>query len=802
MRLRMLGLFIALLFVYACEFGLAPGGGGTGGEGLTGVVVDDHGMAVANAKVWVYPDSLPILAKKAAGFAAGRDSGTTNVRGRYDFRGLPAGRYNLSASYTRHDTTYALFIGGIDYKGGGLDLGADTLHTAGTLWVYVSNAEDHLIEGALCDIPGSPWRALSDSTGNCVLEGVAPGDLTVRVTAPGKGKVLSPVTLQPGEISAACQVSLFGPGEGGIAANWVLTSLQGYAYYLPPELILQHEGFGEDSWDARYESPSMAFQMGMGMVGPLDRPDSFPDYSEETRILDSTDVSEFTRGVLVSYRVPEPLQGIYGAKYVAGIQVYSHRLDVVLTGMMFRIACETPEDQEQALRILRSVSLWKGPGAAPVPPPLKPVLVSPRLLDTTSIQTSSLPRAVWRVPRGSTLTMHYRLQLSSSPTFVILIQNDSIPLDFDILGPDSLTEYIGPFNGSATHFYWRVLAVGPGGVTASETRSVHMLGAAPSGAPPIVPALQSPAANAKGLSVTPTLIWMYANGVATTDHYRVQVSTDSLFVSLLVNDSVKSPVRQTGLTTWIAQPALTEGRRYFWRVIGIGAGGATASETRSFETTPTGYAAVPIYPLAGATGVEWSPALTWSPYYAGNAVTYHRVQVSRDSLFLAFVTDDSIGTVSSNNEHGGPGRVVGPLEPGTRYYWRVVTRAEAVGFTYGRTQAFTTAAASGAAPSAPALVSPAENAVVFGNRDTLSFSWFNGGSATAYYHFQAASDSSFVDPVVNDSLTLDVTVVATRYHRVSLKLGQDYYWRMIGVGPGGITSSLIRKVTFSPFPPD
>jgi hypothetical protein len=212
MKLRILGLLAALLFVHACEFGSAPGGGGSGGEGLTGILVDGKGAAVANAKVWVYPDTLAILAKAARASAVRIDSTTTDASGRYDFVNLTAGRYNLTASYTRRDTTYAFFLAGIEYPGGRADLGADTLRAASTVWAYVGDAEGIPVTNASCEIPGSPWRTFTDSLGRCEFKGVAGGEFTIRVlSASGRVQAEGVVTVIPGQIPVACQITLSEP---------------------------------------------------------------------------------------------------------------------------------------------------------------------------------------------------------------------------------------------------------------------------------------------------------------------------------------------------------------------------------------------------------------------------------------------------------------------------------------------------------------------------------------------------------------------------------------------------------------
>jgi hypothetical protein len=780
MNRRILWLAVVLLGVfYGCDFGSSPGGG-TGVDGLTGILVDSKGNGIAGAKVRVYPAEA--LAKGAATAAAKADSTTTDAKGAFRFRDLPDGKYNLEASITRQDTVYSLFIGSIDFVKK-LDLGRDTLRASGSLYVLVRNSSGALA-GAVCSIPGSPWSAVSDAEGNCTIQGIAPGTYQVKVTAQGVTRVAENLTVTTG--ASTHGAVNFTPTGGGlqIPSNWLLISAQEYVFYIPPDLELQSEGYGLDSWDARYKSQSIDLRIGSLMVPLLARPDTLPGYRADTVSLDSN-----VRAIYIAYRNSS-------SGFKVGLQVEMQRSSGV-SRVVFDGTATSVADSAVLAIVLRSVRVWKGPGPIPLSPPPTPQLLLP---DDGSFETTTSPALSWSTPFGwsnnSTLMTGYRLQVSTSSTFAHLTVDDSVPKSAGVAnaGAYRYERVPGPFIGNA-RYYWRVIADGPGGSTASVTRTFTTV--SPSGSP-VVPPLQPPAANATGLSVTPELVWTYWTGTGNTDHYRVQVSADSLFGSLIVNDSVKSPVRQSGLTTWAVRSPLTENRRYFWRVIGIGPGGATASETRSFETTPTGYVGIPIYPLQDATGVEWSPVLSWSPYYASSSSTSHRVQVSRDSLFLTLVVNDSLGPVSANSGHGGPGRMVGPLSPATKYYWRVVTYTS-VGATYGRIRPFTTVAASGEAPSVPQLWAPAQGSMAMSESDTASFSLMDAesGPTTTYYHLQVAADSSFLDPIVNDSVQGQNRETGISTYKVPLKRGQQYYWRAVGVGSGGSTPAPARRFTFS-----
>ncbi|MBI3109928.1 MAG: DUF1565 domain-containing protein, partial [Ignavibacteriales bacterium] len=92
---------------------------------------------------------------------------------------------------------------------------------------------------------------------------------------------------------------------------------------------------------------------------------------------------------------------------------------------------------------------------------------------------------------------------------------------------------------------------------------------------PSAPALASPADGATDLALTPTFTWNQSQDALT---YRLQVSTNAAFTTLVFNDST--------LTDTLKQVApLSEGRTYYWRVNAKNSGGTSAfSGTRSFST--------------------------------------------------------------------------------------------------------------------------------------------------------------------------------------------------------------------------
>jgi hypothetical protein len=185
-----------------CDLG-NPTGGGTGGEGLTGIVVDANGAPVANAQVRLYPENT-VPAKYAATESKTESpvpphvqSTTTGADGSYKFATVPAGRYNIEASFHDGDSTWSVFVRDLAFIKT-LHRGADTLLPAGSVVLHVRSASNLPLSGAQCYIVGSPWTGLTDTAGACVLSGVARGNYRIHVSGPGVSIVTDTLAVIPG----------------------------------------------------------------------------------------------------------------------------------------------------------------------------------------------------------------------------------------------------------------------------------------------------------------------------------------------------------------------------------------------------------------------------------------------------------------------------------------------------------------------------------------------------------------------------------------------------------------------------
>ncbi|MBI3365890.1 MAG: hypothetical protein HY033_13410, partial [Ignavibacteriae bacterium] len=309
--------------------------------------------------------------------------------------------------------------------------------------------------------------------------------------------------------------------------------------------------------------------------------------------------------------------------------------------------------------------------------------------------------------------------------------------------------------------YW-VQTSAPGTLTLnappqSYTVNGSLAPGAPPGNGPASPTLLSPANGATSQPLTLNLSW---TSDTTATQYRLQVSTNSSFGTLVVNDGgLHSATRQVG--------PLQASQQYFWRVDAANSGGTSAwSQVRSFTTTdPPSGAPLLASPANGAQGQPISPTLSWNS--VTSAVNY-RVQVSTSSSFSTLAFDDSIVTALS--------RQVGPLTTNVTYYWRVNARNTAGTSVWSTVWSFATTTP----PPAPTLLSPANGATGQSTNPTLSWNAVSGATS---YTVDVCIYSNFSAGVLTYS-----GITGTSQQVGPLGTLTTYYWRVaavntIGTGP-------------------
>jgi hypothetical protein len=218
------------------------------------------------------------------------------------------------------------------------------------------------------------------------------------------------------------------------------------------------------------------------------------------------------------------------------------------------------------------------------------------------------------------------------------------------------TKAVGPLSYN-TKTYWRVNAKNDGGQ--SQWSGVWNFTTSAAPAPPPAPVLVSPLNAAANQGTILTLTWNASSGAT---GYRLQVSTNSGFSSIFLDDST--------LTTTARQVSnLTGGAQYWWRVNAKNASGTGPwSSSWSFKTKKVGRARL-------ATN-----ALNFGPVAAGTS--------KRDSFELYNVGDSSLtllGIMSSNAVFSANQKNITLLPGDSMLVWAVAspsTSQDVTGFLY------------------------------------------------------------------------------------------------------------------------
>ncbi|HMR41279.1 MAG TPA: T9SS type A sorting domain-containing protein [Ignavibacteria bacterium] len=280
--------------------------------------------------------------------------------------------------------------------------------------------------------------------------------------------------------------------------------------------------------------------------------------------------------------------------------------------------------------------IWKFSTETFLPP--APVLVAPVNGD---LEVSLNPTLDWA---EAPTALSYNLQLSADSNFLNPIVNQ---MNLNV------SQYL--VTGSPltinTAYYWRVKSNNTNGTGPwSQVFRFTTISL------PLTPVLVSPPNGVTGIPFVILLNW---SDVSNAQRYRILLSTDSNFTSLIVNDSGLT-VSQFATTASI----MTYGTKYFWKVNAINqAGNGPYSAIWNFTTvnTPPPPAPILIFPANGAVNVSVTPTLDWENV---SGAFLYSVQVSTDVNFASLIVDQSELSIS---EYTVPSPI---LTTNTLYFWR------------------------------------------------------------------------------------------------------------------------------------
>jgi len=233
----------------------------------------------------------------------------------------------------------------------------------------------------------------------------------------------------------------------------------------------------------------------------------------------------------------------------------------------------------------------------------------------------------------------YHLQLSTENNFVNQIIDDSTvtATAYDVTDLDSSTVY-----------FWRVRAHYPDHTSRwTATWTFRTVDRSPS-----VPQLVSPPDGSSDQATTVALLWDTSTYAI---DYRVQVASDSLFTSPLIDDSLFTA------TSLLVEGLLTNSR-YFWRVNARNLS-FTSPWSEVWDYTKGG-TVIPVTPslYAPDDGATNQPSTIKVLWYPSVGADHYHLQVSDDEGFSSPVVDDSTLL--------GTWHIVDGLDL-AQYYWRV-----------------------------------------------------------------------------------------------------------------------------------
>ena len=388
-----------------------------------------------------------------------------------------------------------------------------------------------------------------------------------------------------------------------------------------------------------------------------------------------------------------------------------------------------------------------------------PVLVGP---GTGEALLTDRPDFDWADVTGAT---QYNIQIASNSKFSILVVNKTVATSGFTLTSDLPQNKL---------LYWRVMAKTAYVSSAwSEVRSFT------SGNPPSVPSPLKPANKAISSDYTPLFDWSNSAVVSgvTFDYYQIQVASDTLFTTPVINEKVPGILN----STYTPSTDLTTNTLFYWRVRSFSSAGHYSgwSTVFSFRTTilPTTLSS----PAGGSTVTSLRPTLDWADVAGASSYT---IQVSRYSTFLITVVNRTV-TASEYTP-------TSDLPRNTRLYWRVMTKTAYVSSVWSEVRSFT----SGNPPSVPSLYKPANKAITADY--TPLFDWSNSsvppGVIFGHYQIQIASDLLFTAPVIDK----DVPGITNSTFTPSTDLDANttFYWRVRSISSIGHYSTWSTVFSF------
>jgi hypothetical protein len=342
----------------------------------------------------------------------------------------------------------------------------------------------------------------------------------------------------------------------------------------------------------------------------------------------------------------------------------------------------------------------------------------------------------------------------SDESYVVTVSTGSGngTIRLDLVDDDSIVDNVSnPLGGAGN---------GNGDFTSGEVYSIVKSAPLPG-----IPMLLAPANGTLANSLQPALDWSDTTPLA--DHYQIQISSNSVFTSLAVNDA------NVPVSTYTPASALLPGKLYYWRVKAFNViGGASGwSAVRNFKTPLT--AATLVSPSDTQSLLVDRPDFDWDDV---SGATQYVLQVSASNLFSGLLVN-----VAVNSSHYS---VANDLVQNKTLYWRVQAKTAAVSGPWSVKWSFKT----GNPPSVPVLVAPASNALlrvyapIFNWNDSTTPS----GTSFKYYQIQVDDNSDFSSPVIDEQTAPNDPADSQYASAITLDSNSKFFWRVRAANTVGL----------------
>jgi|GEM_PF-6246554 len=321
-------------------------------------------------------------------------------------------------------------------------------------------------------------------------------------------------------------------------------------------------------------------------------------------------------------------------------------------------------------------------------------------------------------------------------------------------------------------------AVGDGGVILKTGTSIS---------PPV---LIYPLNGANGISVTPTFDW---GDIESAAKYRIQISADPHFNSILIDDS-SSTISQYTVQSGI----LNNNSTYYWRASAKTTEWGPFSSIWYFKTGSNPLQVMLFEPQNNSVNQPVNLLFSWyktgeilqsnykaykkDKFPANDIITNKKDMPARNmgnikaisNYWFELVTDtNSFSNLIRDTSLTDTVKSLSGLNTVTTYYWRVKAKNESGWGQFSNWWKFTTTLA------APSLISPADNSVNVPLTPLLDWNDVTGANS---YRVMIAGDSNFTNIFFDTSIAAlsQVTVPSGKLNSLTL-----YYWRVNGTNTNG-----------------